>query len=63
MRGAKLAVAPVPGAAGPWVRWAILIEGRERTGLQLPPVHKPLYRSHVMFDCHRGTVMGGGVAH
>lgn len=36
MRGTKLAVAPVPGVAGPWVRWAILIEGRERTGLQLP---------------------------
>lgn len=40
MRGTKLAVALVPGVAGPWVRRAILIEGRERS--PTPPVHKPL---------------------
>lgn len=44
----KLAVASVSGVASPWVRWAILIEGRERS--PTPLVHKPLYRSphHVL---------------
>lgn len=38
----KLAAASVSRVASPWVRWAILIEGRERS--LTPLVHKPLYR-------------------
>lgn len=41
-RETKLAVASVSGEAGPWVRWAILTEGRERS--PAPLVHKPFYR-------------------
>lgn len=41
-RETKLDVASVSGVASPWVRWAILIEGSERSAA--PLVHKPLYR-------------------
>lgn len=49
----------VSGVASPWVRWAILIEGRERS--PAPLVHKPLYRipHHVLmasWDCGGGVI-------
>lgn len=53
-RETKLDVASVSRVASPWVRWAILIEGKERS--PDPLVHKPLYRipHHVFvasWDC------------
>lgn len=54
----KLAVASVSGVASPWVRWAILTEGRERSAA--PLLHKPLYRipHHVLMASWE---RGGGV--
>lgn len=58
-RETKLAVASVSGVVSPWVRWAILIEGRRRS--PAPSVHKPLYRipHHVLtasWDCGGGVI-------
>lgn len=51
----KLALASVSGVAGPWVRWAILKEGRKRSGT--PLVHKPLCRiPHFLSQATGGTV-------
>lgn len=58
-RETKLAAASVSGVASPWVGWAILIEGSERS--PAPLVHKPLYRiqHHVLtasWDCGGGVI-------
>lgn len=51
----KLAVASVSGVAGPWVRWAILKEGRERSGT--PLALKPLSKiPHFVSPTTRGSV-------
>lgn len=51
----KLAVASVSGVAGPWVRWAILKEGRERSGT--PLALKPLSKiPHFVSQTTRGSV-------
>lgn len=51
----KLALASVSGVAGPWVSWAILKEGRRRSGA--PLVHKPLCKiPHFVSQPPHGTV-------
>ena len=59
-RESKLAVASVSGVAGPWVRWAILIQGSERS--PAPLAHKPLYRSphRVLKDSRDCVCVRGG---